>query len=1173
MIESIAKGLATPFFSFILPRLKNQKKIRDFRDKWLKDDYALNLTLMFKAAIDDAKAIIDIPNEVIKEILDDKVIREELFRLLVKDTSDETIFQDDSPLHPYYEKYPEYREDFFSFFQLFLLTADEYKKKNWSPEFQLILNDIELLKKDLQRGFKRLEKQTEGAMSQVQQQFQTIVDILDPIEFKDLQKLLLDEKVNTVCQLAKERLKQARTLDEKLELNLIIANSYLQLGRDDEAVSYLHAALSCSESESRKINFKIQIKIIEKQFDEALSLIKKNIENDGYTKRNVEFLVHVHSGQGNYQKCLSILDEHSQFDLPMLKIRTLLMLKHYAEAVKKVDELLEKNPTSSEAILIKAEILVMEMEDSLKIGKTISPEKILEEVKPLLFKLEQYSENTRLCCRSKELKAILYYRDGQFGKAAHHYKEIYDISDYDKKDFYFKSLVWSYYLSKDQESAILLLQEKLKVQKDHMEYIIMLARMHMELGNPKESLQLLKRFKITTNHRVEFPIDYYTVIIQSLYLVLDYEAILSFINKVKQECSVDLGHFVQGFYYGLLHDWDKCILYLKEIKLPEMDEVHSDFALKTKIQLINAYYSRATKEDYIMLKHLVPTIPHWKFEESFVNNYVHALYELMEYEEILNFYYNENISNLMIKQLIASIYFENKWFRLAKSFYEEIYQETRDVKSLFHYATCLFHLGETKKCFETLKLAENKINKNPSTNELHLLAMAYIDVMDYENGLMYAYKTFKYGENSPVVWRNYFGIFTQLTQHVEPKEVYVEAYHKIWRTFHETFPEEEVLFKEFQAIEGDELSKEFLNQLETLENSNAVIDSVLQSNKFSSVIFCQMFNKEPFQTWGYIVTNKNLHFLVSQVGSKEEENQGIKIVLNSKRVLCDLFSLFTLNKLGVLEKSKQYFQIYIYQDHFTLLYHEYSQMKLSLKQGIKNISYKDGKIIGQEITPKDIKETCELLEGLINWINRNCIKVGRGNIKFQEKVNEDLDFINDPISLCKSSAFTMMVDTLSVKDYAEKEYQVETFSSLDFINGLMVKKKINIEDYYEYIGQLIIMGYTYITAPVEVFAFWLEKHKFVIEQEVEWLFSYLKTEEINEGYASLIVLKLVIWVWKRKIELNKKKNITHYLCGLINHKNQSINFLKEFFRNRKNVLNLSNSEYEMLENSINMYLK
>lgn len=145
-ISLLLKGLASAFFTFTIPKLKNLKAVRDFKDKWMKDNYSQKITLMFQAGVDDAKAILDLPDEIIKDLLEDKINRQEIFRWIIEGTSDDDFKPDHFFLDPYFEKYPQHQDKLLPFFQLILLKINEYKEKNWDPEFQNILHGMERIR-------------------------------------------------------------------------------------------------------------------------------------------------------------------------------------------------------------------------------------------------------------------------------------------------------------------------------------------------------------------------------------------------------------------------------------------------------------------------------------------------------------------------------------------------------------------------------------------------------------------------------------------------------------------------------------------------------------------------------------------------------------------------------------------------------------------------------------------------------------------------------------------------------------------------------------------------------------------------------------------------------------------------------------------------------------------
>jgi tetratricopeptide (TPR) repeat protein len=1134
--------LGVALFTFVLPKIKNGKAARDFKKKWLKGNYPSKVSLMFKAGVADAKDFIDLPDELIKDLLEDEIIRNEIFRWIIEGVSFDNFSSNHLPLDAHYENYPRDKEKIVPFLQLILLKINEFKESTWDPEFQNILFGIDSLKGEIRTGFLRLEEQQLSQESRIHENMKAMfTDFLGSVGYEDLQQLLGEGKVLTARKKAEERLKHARSSEEKLELNAIIANSYLISGSGKEAIPFLFGALNVCEDHSRKNRLNAIIHLCNGELKEAIQFVEANIEKEGYTAKNLELLIQIQLNNHDYKSVLSLLDEHKFDDLKSTKVGIFLVLNRFDEAQTIVEEELEKTPDSKEWLLLKADAIVQKMEHSISNGIPVNPKKTYQEVEILLDSVETGNENSKQLFRIKELKAGLHFRNKQFRESAILFQELYEESIKDGSQF-FKNAVWSYFLSDDYESAAKLLENKLINEKNTNddEDALLLARVYLTAGKPHKALSTLESYVLFVS---DSDVEFFIVKLEALFISLQLKEIERFIGDVEQNISTTIATILKGKLSSLKHEWDEAINSL-EVAL---DNSAGKTPTQVKLLIIDAYINRGNDEDYQKVINIIPSILHWIHHEQMVQHYIFALYKLGKYAEILHHYHNTTIEpTVFTQEIVANIYSENKWFDKAKDIFESLYHQTQNLKFLLKISSCLFRLGKTLECFNTLQLAEKKIIENGSVQNFILLTNAYKSVGNYEKALEFAYKTFKMGEDEPNVWRFYFAQFTYLSSMIPDNEnsEFVEAYHQTFNQFHQRFPEETPLFEQYRAIDDNgQLSEEFINKLKELTEGQSQMESLYKNHKISLEIYRKFIKKDPFQLWVHTSNHPKLYFWMNQTGGIEEIISGIKVAANSNQVFCDLFSLFTLNDLNLLDALRQSFQLYISQEQYEAIFIEYEELKFSRTKGINTLGYEDGRLIRDGATPGQVENTLNLLEELVNWIDTNCIKVG--NAIFNPESFDDEDVLNsteNSLLICKDRNFNLLLDSHIIKDHAKNSFSVDTFSVVDYINSLYFSKEFDENLYYEAIGKLIMMGYRYISASSQVYQYYLRKNHHIITSEVELLFNYLREEEVHNEYAFSIVLDLLAWIWSEDFEF--KIELTEFLCELILNKDQGKEMLR-----------------------------
>ena len=126
-MDKLAEKLMSYFSAFIINKIKTTKTFRDFQRLWRRDNYAVKVRDMFKAAVDDAKEFLYLPDQLIEDLLNDPTNRDEIFRWIVEGVTLEDFKSDNLNLQPYYENYREYQDKILPFFRIILNKVNEYR--------------------------------------------------------------------------------------------------------------------------------------------------------------------------------------------------------------------------------------------------------------------------------------------------------------------------------------------------------------------------------------------------------------------------------------------------------------------------------------------------------------------------------------------------------------------------------------------------------------------------------------------------------------------------------------------------------------------------------------------------------------------------------------------------------------------------------------------------------------------------------------------------------------------------------------------------------------------------------------------------------------------------------------------------------------------------------------
>lgn len=1170
MSSLILTRFASLFLGYAMPRIKNNKTFRDFQTKWTRDNYSSQVKVMFQAALADAKAFFDFPDELVNVLLDDNVNRNEIFRWIVEGVTVENFDVEKLNLLPYMEGYPRYQDMLEAFFITILNKIHEYKETHWTPEFLQLLNTISLFETKISEGFDKMEISQNHVINKLDETNSILKSVLEPVSFEDLNALIKSGEIKIALERAFERLQGKKTLNvsELMELNAFIGSCYFLNGQEKDSIPFLQIALNICQDDARKYRLNSLICLFENRTDDAFRFAHMAIDTEGVTQKNAEILINILIKQGEHNTALEIIESNPEFDLKELHAYVLINERNFDEAMKLAQSVLAALPEDLSWLLIKAEILSLNLENQISNDQIIVPEEVSKEIIPILNHLEKRQiQNDRINRRIKELKAGLSFRNGCYAEAKVSYEWLYYQCD---GEFYSKNFLFCCLCDEDWDQAIQLLSSKIETGNFEIDEIITLGKVYVESGEPESAKLLFEDHAMLVDKQSLSSLQFYFAYIDCLMLCLKHFEIQELIQTLRDQNYFDSGIKALNAYYSTItHDWDNAILDWEQCIYQFTDELF----IQAAINLTLAYSNRGTLRDFSSMTDLIVKIPRWIYHDSLLNRYVKGLYELGEHEKIISLF-NKVPKNLMLLEVVTTIYFNFEWYELAKCNYMALYQKTHDITYLCRYANCLFRLGSTNECLDILKSIEIKINEKPSLDNYHLMSVTYMNSMYFEKALEYAYKTYLLGKDRPEICRFFFGQFLQLAQHINnPLQIWVQEYENIWKNFSEQFPEEEPLFIQVKALNDDNsIADEFMQTLKSQRESFEQTVQMLKGNKLPPSFMAAFLHKGPYETWIHYSQSPDLDFWISQ-GNLNEIQNGIVFAKNSKSILCEPYTLLTLRQLNLLDDLKSMYNLYIHQEDFNKLFQEYLNKKVISEQGLTTIAYENGNIVHTENSADQVKSYLIKQEEFIQWININCKKIGN-TISKVVKSDEKLDFLDNPINACREHSLTMFVDSYVVRDYAKQHFGVISFNTYEWITMLLEIRKISVEKYFECFGELLVMGYALLPINEKVLLHFLHQNFYLMNDKTNNFFLYLRRDDLDQNYVLNVCSKILKFVWLESMPLFHRHMITDTICNVITFQKNKTEMIGHLLSITEPLFStLVAHQFNKLKNSINKWLE
>ncbi|MGQ7889137.1 tetratricopeptide repeat protein [Paenibacillus sp. WC2504] len=1165
---TILAKIAPLFLGFVMPRVKNSKLIRDLHTKWTQDNYSSKVKAMFTAAYDDSKALYDLPDELLNDLLGDKVNREEVFRWIVEGVPAEHIETEKLNLLPYMELYPRYQDMLLAFFITINSKIHDFKDSKWDPEFLQILSSISSLEQEIKEGITSIQT----SQSQILEKFDVINAYFEPVSISDLNDLIKSGEVKTARERALERLnKKPLSQNELMELNAAIGSCYFLNGQEKEAIPYLHASIVYCQDVARKNRITSLIHLFEGHYDEALRYVNLAIEKEGFTQRNLENLINIYSRQGQYRLAIEMIEEHSDLDLKELNAFLLINDKKYDLALDLTNNELITDPDNFTWLLMKCEIQTLMLDSQVIHDQIVNTDEVYKTIMPILNKLEKLDkQNDNVNMRIKELKAAIAFRNQHFAEAKVFFEWVYNHKQ-ENREFTFRNFLSCCLCDQDWGKSIELLTGKIDANVFEINDITTLGRVYIDSGEPELAKSLFEEKRSLLNMQTQSALKYYFVYLDSLMQSLNHSQIETFIQTLEAEHFFEVGiQCLKAYYATIVHDWNEAVI-LWESCINHLDgEVFAEAATN----LSQAYVNRGSINDFEKVTELIVRIPYWRHHEPLINRYVRGLYEIGEYEKIIQLYHESPTDNRLLSETVTSIYYDFGWFDIAKDNYMVLFQKTNDIEYLCRYANCLYRSGFTDKCLEMLNSIEKRIKEKPSLGNYQLMCVSYLSAHNYSKAMDYAYKMFELAKDNPDVWRFYFMKFLQITQNInEPLDEWVQAYQYVCENFTDKFPSEDPLFTPFKIMNEDNIiSEEFLNQLKGQSESIERATQVVQENKLPPSFMAEFLGKGPYETWMHFFNSADLDFWVLQDNIEVEIEKGLQVAADSKGILCDPSILLTLRQLNLLDVLALNYTLYIHQDSFNKLFEEFIQKKAISEKGHATLAYIDGKIIHTENSMEHMNAYISQHEEFINWINANCEKVGN-KISNKEK-DERMAFLQSPIESCSENGINMMVDSYVVRKYARDNYGVESFNVYEWLFLMFVNGKIINEKFLDSFGELLNMGYTLLPINAETLIHHLHANNYLISDKISKLLGYLRRAELSHEYAIDISSKVLKWIWLESMPTNQRHLITDMVCEVITFQKNKNEVIKQLLAVTKSIFpTLVQHQYIKLEQSVHSWLQ
>ena len=325
---------------------------------------------------------------------------------------------------------------------------------------------------------------------------------------------------------------------------------------------------------------------------------------------------------------------------------------------------------------------------------------------------------------------------------------------------------------------------------------------------------------------------------------------------------------------------------------------------------------------------------------------------------------------------------------------------------------------------------------------------------------------------------------------VEVLSKYVYAYRNTLEGFEKLFPNTPGLIG---LKIGNKGTKEDLAPIfNNIDNQNRRIQKIVSMYKTGSMTIgaiAQLLDKNPIEILYGFADDPDIGIKASQ-GDFNERYNAYSAIEKKPRLIIDITSLTTIHNIGADEYVKNnYGKLGISQttiDSLRELIKERERMKA---QGYYLQIGKEGnEYVKNTVGPEDIKKSMDHLEGIIKWVNDNCVvipckKALAININKKHEIDKLIGVqFSDTVLIASEPGNILFSDDERLRSFAKSEFNVDgVWTQLVLLYGIGNKNIIR-EDYNKYSIKLVGMNYRHTAIDADILLEAIKQSKWTISK-------------------------------------------------------------------------------------------
>lgn len=325
------------------------------------------------------------------------------------------------------------------------------------------------------------------------------------------------------------------------------------------------------------------------------------------------------------------------------------------------------------------------------------------------------------------------------------------------------------------------------------------------------------------------------------------------------------------------------------------------------------------------------------------------------------------------------------------------------------------------------------------------------------------------------------------------KNKYVHALHESLGLFHTLFnnvPDLQgfqigIPTKDGEKPEGFDLIED---QIRKQHQHTQQVADLYKDKKLTIGAFANLIGKNIIEVWGGLISDEKLGINFCR-GDFQEREEAVSHLKKGVRIVVDPIALLTLNSLevkGLL--TKEFGKFGIAQSTKDLILELITQLHPTRKQGYLVLGQEGENITRYERTPESIQKNIKYLEGLLEWIDKNCdiLPVSQLDDISKETREEWEKLFGTPsvntILIAREKNTILLCDDERLRTIGKNEYNIEGIWTQALFMDALNKKIISQDQYDEFVIKLVSLSYYYVSVSGDNLFYALKKSNWKNEE-------------------------------------------------------------------------------------------